>query len=247
MVSLRVRNVSGPKTAARWAWAACALALGLAGSGCSLPPRLEHVSHEGAGVAVDVEPFDWPRPVRVGVTPGDGGHHGLHARVVGALHEGFDRLVIDYRRARATEPVDYVVDVDVGIRGEPHGTNFLVVFPGFALFMPTWFPLRYDYVVTTSIGVRSGERARTLTLTDRFLVRYTPVGVSVGAYIGWGAIVFPPLLLSPLVTGGVAALEEWDPDTFARALARDPEAGRRYGARVARAVRQAIDADLRFE
>ncbi|MCO5170370.1 MAG: hypothetical protein M9894_28875 [Planctomycetes bacterium] len=228
--------------------ALAALALAGAGGGCSLPPRLEHVAHEGGAPGRTAEPFDWPRPVRVGVKPDGGGHGRLHRRVVGALHEGFDRLVVDYRRSRATEPVDYVVDVDITVHGEPHGTNFLVVFPGFAIFMPTWFPLRYDYTVTTTVDLTgAGGRTRTLTLTDRFLLRYTPVGVSVGAYIGLGSIVFPPLLLSPLVTGGVAALEEWDPHAFSLALSRDPEAGRRYGSRVAQAVRHAIDADLRFE
>lgn len=229
----------------------------LLATGCAAPPRVEYlgpvgVAHDGPD---DDEPFDWPRPVRLGVV---GGHFGRHLvlrdRVLEALDHGFDQVVHGYRPSRSAERVDYAVDVDVHVRGDAEATNFLVVLPGFAIFMPTWYPLRYGYEVTTLVrlwredpSAPRRQPARTLTLTDRFEVRHTPPGLAVGAYIGWGAIVFPPLLLSPLVTGIVAAVDAWDPVHAAHLFAHDPRAGQLYGRRVARAVRAMVDAELRHE
>lgn len=225
------------------------LLIGLAGttSGCRAAPRIELVEQSGDGVSSDA-PFDWPRAVRLGVVENRGRYQPLHDRVVDALTEGVDRVVPDLRRA-AGEPVDYVVDVDIGIDSGGHVTNFLAVFPGFVIFMPSWYQLRWDFEVTTTVRVSRGDRfgSKLLVLTDRFLARYTPVGISVGAYIGWGGLIFPPLVISPFVTGLVAAADDWDPRAFAKVLSRDPVAGTRYADHVAHAVKQAIDADLRFE
>lgn len=239
------------------------LALGalaaLGASGCTAPPRVEYLGPVGVTDDTDDPPFDWPRPVRLGVVGGDFGRNlVLRDRVLEALGEGVDRVVHGYRPNRSPERVDYVVDVDVDVRGDGEATNFLAVFPGFAIFMPSWYPLRYDYVVTTRVRLWRGpdvedsvatrrSAPRTLRLTDRFQVRHTPAGVAVGAYVGWGAILFPPLLISPLVTGIVAAVDEWDPIHFAHLVAHDAQAGYLYGERVARAVRGLIDDELRYE
>lgn len=216
-------------------------------SGCRSAPRIELVEQSGGDEATEA-PFDWPRPVRVGVIDNGTRYPTLHDRVVSALAQGVDRVVPDVRRAH-DDPVDYVVDLDIAIDSSAHATNFLVVFPGFVIFMPSWFPLRWDFEVTTSVRVSRGSRhgSKTFVLTDRFLAKYTPVGISVGAYIGWGGLVFPPLVISPLVTGLVAAADDWDPRSFAKVLARDAGAGARYAEHVAHAVKRAIDADLRFE
>ncbi len=241
----------------RLALALAALTLAGAG-GCTLPPRIEYVGHEG-GARADDAPFDWPRPVRVGVVGGNFGRNlVLRDRVVEALGEGVDQVVHAYRPGRSAERVDYVVDLDVDVRGEGHATNFLACFPGFVIFMPTWYQLRYDYVVTTHVrlwpGRTDGDAAaartpapRRLTLIDRFQARYTPPGYAVGSYVGWGALFFPPLLISPLVTGVVAAVDEWDPFHFAHLLSHDSHAGYRFANRVARAVRGMIDEELRYE
>lgn len=223
------------------------IALGGTTSGCRLPPRIELVEQSGEGPASDT-PFDWPRAVRIGVVENGGRYQPLHDLVVDALTEGVDRVVPDVRRA-VDEPVDYVIDMDIEIEGDGRPTNFLAVFPGFVIFMPSWYQLRWDFEVTTSVRVSRGDRggSRLLVLTDRFLARYTPVGISVGAYLGWGGLVFPPLAISPFVTGLVAAADDWDPRAFAKVLSRDALTGARYAAHVAHAVKRAIDSDLRFE
>lgn len=225
------------------------LLVALAGltSGCRAAPRIELVEQSGEGMASDT-PFDWPRAVRIGVVENGGRYQPLHDRVVDALSEGVDRVVPDVRRA-AGEPVDYVLDVDIGIDSSGHATNFFAVFPGFVIFMPSWYQMRWDFEVTTTVRVSRGDRggSKLLVLTDRFLAKYTPVGISVGAYIGWGGLIFPPLVISPLVTGLVAAADDWDPRAFAKVLSRDRDVGARYADHVAQAVKQAIDSDLRFE
>lgn len=254
--SRRVAHRPGAR-ATRLALTLGAVTLAGAGGGCAIPPRIEVVSHDGDH-AGGGEPFDWPRAVRVGVVGGDFGRHVvLRDRVVDALREGVDRVFDGYRPGRTGERVDYVVDIDVSVEGQGHPSNFLAVFPGFAIFMPSWYQLRYDYEVTTRVRLwrgdgggrvdrRPGPRRR-LTLTDRYRARDTSPGIALGAYIGWGALLFPPLLISPLVTGVVAATDEWDPHLFAHLLAHDPDAGWRYANGVARAIRDLIDEELRVE
>lgn len=256
--SRRVSRRPGGRAALRLTLTLAALAL-LGASGCTLPPRVDYVGYEGGSLSSD-DSLAWPRPVRVGVVGGDFGRTvALREQIVDALGEGVDRVVHGYRPGRSDERVDFVVKVDIDVRGSGRATNFLATFPGFVIFMPTWYQLRYDYEVTTHVRLWPGRarddgvsanverRPRTLTLTDRFLVRHTPPGVAVGAYVGWGAIVFPPLLISPLVTGVVAAVDEWDPYHFVHLLAHDSPAGYRYAHRVARVVRGMIDDELRYE
>jgi hypothetical protein len=236
--------------------ACLALALGLstASTGCHMAPRIEMVSSDGAP-APNLDPFDWPRPIRVGITPEWGRYGGLHHLVAHALEDGVDRLVMDYRPSRESERVDYVIDLDIGVDGDGRLTNFLAVFPGFVLFMPSWYQLRWDYVVTTHVRVRraggggdgEGSGAREAMLHDAFVVKHTPPGIAVGAYLGWGALLFPPMLISPLVTGAVAALDDWEPRRFVDVLHDDPETGRRWALGVASTARRLIDEDLRVE
>lgn len=263
MTALHSRRVSRrPGARATLRLTLALAALGLAGAGgCTLPPRIEGVSHEGGRLDDADAPFDWPRPVRVGVVGSSFDPNlVLRERVVEALAEGVDRVVrCDLNRSDVRpERVDFVADIDVDVRGSGDATNFLVCFPGFVIFMPSWHPLRYEFEVTTRLRLRPGladhrsaaarpSASRTLTLTDRFRVRYTPSGYAVGSYLGWGALFFPPLLISPLVTGVVAATDEWDPVHFAHLLAHDPDWGHHYARRVANTIRGMIDEELRFE
>src|SRR5262245_34509486 len=94
--------------------------------GCALPPRIEIVSDDGPPRAL--EPFDWPRPIRVGVLTNHGGHDLLHERVMRSLSDGVDRLTRDYRPS-STDRVDYVVDVGLDVVGDGRLSNFFAVFP----------------------------------------------------------------------------------------------------------------------
>lgn len=217
-------------------------------SGCALAPRIELVSQDGRP-PLAVEPFDWPRPIRVGVLEDRSRYQPLHDRVVGALADGIDRLVRNHRPS-AADRVDYILAIDLDVDGQGRATNFLAVFPGFLIFMPSWYQLRWEYDVETTVRILRGSDhlpVKELVLHDQFVARYTPVGISVGAYIGWGTMLFPPLILSPFVTAVVAAADDWDPRRFARCLAQDHDAGAVYASRIAHAVREAIDADLRYE
>jgi hypothetical protein len=243
-------RVSLPSLSLRFVAAmAAALVITTSTSGCALAPRIELVSQDGHP-PVAREPFDWPRPIRVGVLPDSTRYEPLHDRVVRTLADGIDRVVRDHRPSAASERVDYVLAVDIDVDGDGRVSNFLAVFPGFLVFAPSWYQLRWDYQVETTVRILRGHDhvvVRELNLRDRFVCRYSPVGMAVGAYIGWGAILFPPLVISPLVTGIVAASDDWDPRRFARLLAQDSEAGHVYAGRIAHAVREAIDADLRYE
>lgn len=217
-------------------------------AGCTLPPRIDIVSQDGRPPLV-VEPFDWPRPIRVGVLESRGRYELLHDRVVDDLADGIDRLVRNHRPS-AADRVDYILAIDMDVDGKGRATNFLAVFPGFLIFMPSWYQMRWDYDVETTVRILRGvdhRQVKELVLHDRFVARYTPAGILVGAYIGWGTPLFPPLVISPLVTGIVAAADDWDPRRFARVLAFDSDAGAIYSSRIAHAVREAIDADLRYE
>jgi hypothetical protein len=217
-------------------------------AGCALPPRIDIVSQDGRP-PIEIEPFDWPRPVRVGVLAERSRYQPLHDRVVHELADGIDRLVRNHRPS-AADRVDYLLAIDMEIKGRGRASNFLAVFPGFIVFAPTWYQMRWDYDVETTVRILRGidhSRVKELVLRDQFAARYTPAGITVGSYIGFGGVLFPPLVLSPLVTGIVAAADDWDPRRFARVLAQDDGAGAIYSARIAYAVREAIDADLRYE
>lgn len=223
--------------------------LALTTSGCALAPRIELVSHDGSP-PVRSEPFDWPRPIRVGLIEARSRYEPLQDRVATELAEGVDRVVRYHRPSQAYERVDYLIAVDIDVQGQGRLSNFFAVFPGFLIFMPSWYQLRWDYEVETTVRILRGHDHRLvkqLALRDRFVARHTPVGISIGAYIGWGSFLFPPLLVSPFVTAVVAAADDWDPRRFARLLAHDVEAGAAYAGRVAHTVRETIDGDLRVE
>lgn len=254
MAETAVRRRLSLTAASRAACLALALGLSALGGGCSMTPRIELVGSDGHAVGGPA-PFDWPQPVRVGVTPEWGRYGELHHLVAHALEDGVDRVYLDYRPTRESERVDYALDIDISIDGHGRLSNFLAIFPGFVLFMPSWYQLRWDYVVSTHLRLRRGSAGgdgegvgtREAMLHDAFVVKHTPPGIMVGAYLGWGALLFPPMIVAPLVTGAVAALDDWEPRRFADLLAHDPETRVAWARSVAAAARRLIDEDLRHE
>jgi hypothetical protein len=187
--------------------------------------------------------------VRLGLVRELGRHDALQARLVSALGEGVDHLDPDWRPTSGAR-VDYVLDIDIDVEGSGRASNFLACFPGFVVFAPSWYQLRWDYDVVTHVRVRRGGShalVKDLAILDQFVARFTPPGVLVGSYIGFGGLLVAPLLAAPLVTGIVVALDDWDPHAFSRLLARDDRAGWQWAQHVAAEVRRAIDADLGFE
>lgn len=215
-------------------------------TGCAAEPTVERLDAPGDARGLPLERADWPRPARVGVPFYEGAYPELHHQVVVRLARAVDHVQLDHQRG-AGLPVDYIVDLDWRIEGHAVWTNFLECFPGFALFMPTWLPLRWEYdVVAIARLVRPldggmiAERRR----TARFEGQHTPVGHEVACDLGWGAILFPPMLLSPFVSAVVSVARPWPEPAFARVLARSPD-GRDLAREVAADLLGAIDDDLR--
>lgn len=222
------------------------LAALLLATGCAAEPTVERLDAPGDAGGLPLERADWPRPARVGVPLREGEFPELHHLVVVRLARAVDHVQLDHHRGSGL-PVDYVVHLDWQIEGHTVWTNFLECFPGAAIFMPTWLPLRWEYdVVAVGRLVRplDGELIAERRRASRFLAEYTPIGHEVACDLGWGAIIFPPMLLSPFISAIVSVARPWPEALFARALARSP-AGRELAREVAADLLGAIDEDLR--
>ncbi len=253
---------SRPRGLARARLAALAAALVASASGC-MGPRLEAL--DANDLALDPAPA-WPLPVRVAVTPEAGGPTALHAAVVDAVERrlapgvvgpareappslgGLVRLGPAHapdevlRRGPARGGADAVLSVAVSVEGSGAWTNGLVCFPGFVVLAPAWLPLRWTYEVRTTVEVRAAGRApQTVAHVTRLRARYTPDEHHVGCGLGFLAVLFPPMLVSPLVTGVVAIVDPWDEQEFTRELLASP-LGRAWADAVAARVAASLDA-----
>ena len=80
--------------------------------------------------------------------------------------------------------VDVRIDVNRWVRS--HGTNFLVSWPGFIIFMPCWYRFDWDYDTEITVELRRGhEMPIIVTGKDKFACSHTTVLDGVQSELGF--------------------------------------------------------------
>jgi hypothetical protein len=161
------------------------LLVSLVGCTCELQLRnpCEHV-------VMDPVMYLSDKPVVVQNFKGDPEDVQFFKAVVRSLDEDYSMEVIRgslSAKCNKVKRCDYAVDIRIEPRYEGSWVNFLLTFPGFILFAPSWNGYYYDAVMETRVCIldSKGKVLREVEESPVFELNYMDFGRSFFAYSGW--------------------------------------------------------------
>jgi hypothetical protein len=191
-----------------------ALALVVAlGSGCTHALRVQNL----AEYQEPLQPGRDLAPPRIGIEPYTGPNEAFFffKALVDRLgaSPAVEQIHTDYVPGQddAFLP-DVVVSIDHRLVYRSSGWNFLIDWPGFAVFMPAWIGYGYHADLETiatlrdTHGVLLGEER----IATNYRIRHADMDRTVWAGLGW----IPPLYSATALGGGIYAAAEFDDDVI---------------------------------
>ena len=100
---------------------------------------------------------------------------------------------------------DYSLSISIETKYNGSGKNFVITFPGFILFAPSWKGFYYDAKITTEVFIRdtAGKTVSKVFEEPLFQFNYMDSGRSFWAYNGWwtpmygaGSLIAAPFMCS---------------------------------------------------
>jgi len=180
------------------------------------------------------------QPVRLLIDPQEGDFRHVHTSIMEAMGEDprYERVTPNssYLKPKRHE-YDFRAALHVKVEGAGEAINFLTCFPGFVLFMPQWYPLRWACVVSTEGKVQrmADGKIYRFARQDAIEMAYTSTAYSVAAHTGWWSLVFTPMGAFPLGAGIFAVFDSADMEVFNEHFPDSPS-GRQWARSISQQV-----------